>query len=624
MALQVAPAWCLGHALLLGSLTKREKNFSRIWLLLAFGLFVTAATVWFTPQKRITSIILGHLHGPVYDHWIPVHSDVLWQRGLHFLVGAACCIAFLTLRVRKILLGTAALIFLGSLIYGALSPSLQNGRYALDLLMPVTQKGPSYLMHGTSKSALEDLQPQVAFHLQDIRRLFNLTSERVVHVYVYPSEDEKKVWFGGGGTDITDVVTPSIHITSAPWPHPTLRHELVHAVASEFHWLGFNPNMAFTEGLATAIAPQESALTYDESTASLLKSGRIPTLESLFNPWTFWQVSGARAYTVAASFTSYLLNQFAPEVVKKLYGGSTDVGRLKNAVDQWTAHVKRSFNPDSEIQAESLYRSGGVFQTLCPHTRADYSRPPGWNVEWRQPIGWTSKEYPRWLPNLVVASKSSDLRLWRTNAADIVRSQPTRSALDSLIKTVSDAKSWPPKQIEDVELAILESDLMRARGQRHESLALLQNILEMLREKPAGDGMLRQTLARIHVETRLASEPAREWRYFLSGWSSLPQERLNGQEPWIVTYLILRQSYQKASSEELAFFKSYIFDNTLPPTFAYEWFKLLALGYERLGDPLSASDMMQGAMTFARSGQKKWLETLQSELNYRSSNAPHH
>src|SRR5690606_33355072 len=116
--------------------------------------------------------------------------------------------------------------------------------------------------------------------------------------------------------------TPSIHITADAWPHPTLRHELVHALASGFgyHGLGFHPNMAFTEGLAEALAPREQMISVHEGAASLIESGRLPAIEKLFSP-AFWRESGGRAYTVAGSFIRHLIETRGMAEVKNLYAG---------------------------------------------------------------------------------------------------------------------------------------------------------------------------------------------------------------------------------------------------------------------------------------------------------------
>src|SRR5690606_24024804 len=100
------------------------------------------------------------------------------------------------------------------------------------------------------KASVLRLFRDAEFHVTELKALLAEPALPHVDIYVYPNEDRKKLWFGGGATDVTDVRTPSIHITADGWPHPTLRHELVHALTSDiaFHGLGFHPNIAFTEG----------------------------------------------------------------------------------------------------------------------------------------------------------------------------------------------------------------------------------------------------------------------------------------------------------------------------------------------------------------------------------------
>src|SRR5262249_264444 len=103
---------------------------------------------------------------------------------------------------------------------------------------------------------IQRLHRDAQFHVNELRKLWGAAGQNgpQVEMYVCQWDDGKKVWFGGGSTDVTDVYTPTVHITGEAWPPPTLRHELVHALASgvAYHGLGFHPNMAFTEGLAVA------------------------------------------------------------------------------------------------------------------------------------------------------------------------------------------------------------------------------------------------------------------------------------------------------------------------------------------------------------------------------------
>src|SRR5690606_30180103 len=127
-----------------------------------------------------------------------------------------------------------------------------------------------------------------------------------IWIYVYADGRLKKTLFGAGETDVTDVYTPTVHITAESFPHSTLRHELVHALLSSHapFGLGFHPNIAITEGFAEALAPRIRTLDLDVASAALISTGKLKNMENLFSP-LFWLESGERSYTAAGSFLRY-------------------------------------------------------------------------------------------------------------------------------------------------------------------------------------------------------------------------------------------------------------------------------------------------------------------------------
>ena len=59
-----------------------------------------------------------------------------------------------------------------------------------------------------------------------------MTAPPHVTLFVYRSAEEKRRWVGAAQTDYTKPWLAQIDLTAQPLPHPVLRHELVHAVAS--------------------------------------------------------------------------------------------------------------------------------------------------------------------------------------------------------------------------------------------------------------------------------------------------------------------------------------------------------------------------------------------------------
>ena len=270
----VVPAIWLGSATYFAIIRVREKAMLH-WIIafmpLLFGV-LSLSLLWFFPQKRINSMVLGFLHGPIYDRWIPVDLGVVVGRLGHAVLASAIFgLATRAYRVRSRIF--VFLTALGSVLMGGAwqTDSGGHGFSALKRRLPKTVAKGDIVLHFPSgrndqEFRANSLLNDALFHVDEIKRFLNVQLSHPIHIYAYAEQNQKKILFGGGDTDITDVWTPSIHIEFLPSPHPTLRHELVHAVSSYVGWhgLGFHPNMLLTEGLAMALAPMEQDLDFDD------------------------------------------------------------------------------------------------------------------------------------------------------------------------------------------------------------------------------------------------------------------------------------------------------------------------------------------------------------------------
>lgn len=95
-------------------------------------------------------------------------------------------------------------------------------------------------------------------------------------------------------------------------------HEVMHALAHET--MG-EPPAIFDEGLATAFGwdwtPGERDV--HERATALLDQGRVVPLKRLLTNWDFRSYKSYPAYTAAGSFTKYLLAEYGPQKLSKLF-----------------------------------------------------------------------------------------------------------------------------------------------------------------------------------------------------------------------------------------------------------------------------------------------------------------
>lgn len=629
MLIQVVPAVWLGMGLFWLILRIRRDE-ARVMLRL-FGVFfasvavllITVATVWFAPQKRIVSLLLGFIHGPIYDQWIPVDHGVVLSRICHGAVG--WWLAWLGWRGfrrgwKSLLAPAVVLVLLAGGWYAiAPYPSLGAGKKALNdrLSQEITQGSITMHYDGADAATVKGIRVllnEASFHVADLTKILGVPSPRPIDIYVYPSDDVKKSYFGGGATDVTDVWSPSIHVTLAATPHPNLRHELVHAVASQFGWhgLGFHPNMLITEGLAVALAPIDERFDLDGASAAILKSGRIKRIEGLFSPTGFWSQSGGRAYTIAGSFLGYLLREAGPEAVHGIYAGESidDATNrpLKDWVKDWRAYVETKFDPTKSIENEALFRSPGILRDICPHTRADYARSRSENI-WlrlRQPPGWDPSHWLEWRSQLSPRDLFVRVELWkeRIRIAATERGM-SDAAIATWLETVQKAQHSPPKTIEDVELGMLESDLLALLGHRVESQKKLDALIQVARLKPPGELIERQLISRQRIETSMKDDAkARDWRRYLAGWRTLPEE--TPDDPWIAVYLRMRRERNPPRDQVLSHALMPV--EEMDPSFRVEWYRLTAGRLLAFEDYENAAQMYRELLKIASGGRKTFYE----------------
>lgn len=644
------PAWitALGiyHLMVRGVLLGKSRRLLG-WALGAvylINILDIIGTLWFYPQKRLVHQFAGFLHGPIYDTFIPIDHGIVLARISHFFGGALLlCGAWwrrsLLPTIMTLVTFSSWLIFAilaadhGSIGYGKehLAKRLSERRshfgftlyYAPDVRMKAAG--------AAADESISRLEREVQFHLQDLSSILNEGSLPHVDIFVYPSQNEKKLWFGGGTTDVTDVYGPSLHITQSGWNHPTLRHELVHALTSDigFFGLGFHPNMAFTEGLAVALAPEEEPLSLDDGAAAILASGHVEDIGDLFSPF-FWQESGDRAYTLAGSFLRFLIDRYGIKGVKAKYGGasweSAFARSQQSLTAEWRDQILKQFNRSTlGMYSEALFRSPGLFRATCPHSRVDLRRSVEGDVysRMRQPPGWDYRQdYQHWLETVEPKNVGYQLSRWRQEIASLAKTHGMAGgpALVPWMETLKGVRTRPPKVIEDVELAILLSDIYLFQGQKSDSLGVLAELQQFADRVFVGDALTREIYSRIKID-HLPENEAQQWRGYLAGWWPMPK-RQDQPESWIETYLRLRRTdTQVFDINELRSLMEVELAPDLPRTFKIEWYRFLAYRFLDLKGFDLANKAWTNAATLATGERRELLAMYARQAQFYSGPA---
>ncbi len=632
--LQTLPHLCLGYAVATWIEYARRQGLSRMRLALICGLVLSisclalAAQIWWAPQKRATHIFAGFLHGAIYDSWIPLDPGIVWMRVSHICLALALLTWVILDRRRE--RWPVVGVFLGAFFIchfqGRQSPSQSHGLAALIESMPDTRLGPGFTLHylnrpldGEFQRKLENIYQSARFHSQDLMRLLAVANPGI-HIFVYPNRESKKLWFGGDGTDITDVVTPSIHITLDSWPHPTLRHELVHAIASRFayHGIGFHPNMAFTEGLAVALAPRDDDMSLHEGAADIIQNRRVAQIEQLFSP-LFWSESGTRAYTVAGSLILYLLEQGGLAKVKALYAGASWEEAFGQPAEQiigaWQTYLRKHYTRHGPaLQAESLYRYPGILRDACPHSKAMLTKNEGFLLKQRQPEGWKPmQDYWPWRVRLD-QDPGARILVLQQRFRELAQGNEDFD-FDRDLKALNPK---PPKILEHVEAFILAMDRRIQLGDVKKAEQELKDYITLAQDLHIGDGLLRQLWVRWLLLRDVPEARNRPWLRLLGGIERQLPDDLVPEATWIETYLFLRN--KPSSSLPVALLDRMVrspMPKELPETFRLEWWKFLGEAFLQKGDMTSAIAMYNEAAKVAPEGSRDSLELVVRELEYR-------
>jgi len=206
------------------------------------------------------------------------------------------------------------------------------------------------LVHAAEKApaARSALLAECEFHAADVARALGVVAPPRVTVYVYRSAAEKRLLTGAGRTDYVKPWHPEIHVVDAPLPHPSLRHELVHALAASLAPGPLHvpargrvlPVSALIEGLAVALDLPRGGWTLDEYARAAREQGLLPDPVALFSAASFFGEGPARSYGTAGSFVAFVLATHGPSAVARAYAD----GDLARATGEDWASLARGWH----------------------------------------------------------------------------------------------------------------------------------------------------------------------------------------------------------------------------------------------------------------------------------------
>jgi hypothetical protein len=343
----------------------------------------------------------GYFPGPIYDEalrppealvWFRL-ACVVWMATAVALAVAAASRGFDPRRWRRRALLLALPLVAGSVAFYAAGGSLgfRIGRADLKRVLDRTLTTEHFVLHyarGSKTPAelaltAEDLE----FRYHQLRATFAVEPKLPITVWEFPSAEAKKQLVGAGGTLYARPWTQEIFMHGTRFPSNRLRHEMAHVFAGAFGdplfgislaWrrTGFLPLPTLASGLVEGVAeaadssdPDGDATIHQEARA-MIEAGLAPPLAAVVGSG-FTTLAGRRAYTMAGSFTAFLLETRGSQKLRELYrsaGNFTNVYRapLADLEREWREFLTRQpLTTRERARASEDFRRPAIFARVC-------------------------------------------------------------------------------------------------------------------------------------------------------------------------------------------------------------------------------------------------------------------
>ncbi|MFT3709540.1 MAG: hypothetical protein QM817_18080 [Archangium sp.] len=366
-------------ALLIARLSRRRVLTVFLWIVL-----VGITALWTTwpvlagPQVFAFNHFGGFLPGPLYDEELSVGASLLWFRFATVLL-ALGVLAWLS---RRRLVALGALVAFGAIEARGTALGFRATDESVSQALGGVLETDELVLHYPRGVPDEDVAKMVGdlrFRLHQLVDFFGAKPEGKVTVWWYRSTDEKQRLVGAASTQFAKPWRREVHVNSLGFPHPVIKHELVHALAAPWgappfgvaaSWFGFMPHVGVVEGFAVAADNPIDELTLHQWCAAMKRKDLLPDVAQLMTPQGFYGTAHTRAYTTAGSFLRWLAEVHGKDKLRALYRD----GDFEHAFGQPLPQLAKDYEVfldtlqlDTEAvnQAFGRFRRGSLFDRPC-------------------------------------------------------------------------------------------------------------------------------------------------------------------------------------------------------------------------------------------------------------------
>jgi tetratricopeptide (TPR) repeat protein len=399
-----------------------------------------------------------------------------------------------------------------------------------------------------------------------------------IRVYLYRSAEEKQLLVGAAHTQFAKPWRLELHVNDAPFPHPALKHELVHVMAAPLGTGPFRitarsgvwPVIGIIEGMAVAGDNPADELTLHEWSAGMRRQKLMPEVRALLAPQGFYGAAPARAYTAAGSFLRYLAETHGPQKLGVLYArgdfGESYGRTLDELATEWERFLDAlPLDPAAVNQAFSRFHRGSLFSRPCAREVAALADEANQTVS-------SDPERAFELYQRCAQLQPDEPAFALAQATALTKSGRQEEAMELLLSLERSQKDQPSTL---AEVLMAKADLAHQRGRADQAKAALEKVLS-LAPSPAMDRTAR--VKRWALES--PGPGAALWAYFQPDQDELKllglREALADypQTP-LLSYLLGRRLLQGNAPRAAARYLSAALEGELPDSVRQESFRLL-------------------------------------------------
>lgn len=404
----ISVLWATAVALLCTLATDRRRHATLLFLGVMFvSLGISLFRLATEPPVFAYNPIIGYFPGPIYDEVVVITSTLLAARAivlvsvLAMVTGLCACFDSSARKIRPSLLWkfrggrtdgesvatgmTMRVLFLVSVAMLAVAYV-----YRAPLGIVIDRAHIQQTLGGHRQTAHFDIYYDMntisAWNMDLIAREHEYQLDRVITYldvpapssriasYIYGNADQKKRLMGARYTSIERPGADEMHLNNASFPHPVLKHELVHVMSAAFgnalfggsYWIGFH------EGLAEAVDWQDDPMNPHEWSRAMRELGLAPPVKDLLSMTGFWTAASSRSYTLCGSFVRFLIDRYGLPAFKQAFpDGAVEASYGRTTAEliaEWETFVDGITLREDQLRiARQRFIRPAIFRRHCPH-----------------------------------------------------------------------------------------------------------------------------------------------------------------------------------------------------------------------------------------------------------------